>query len=220
MINIDLNKATRNNFRDDSYGPSHSDTGSSDMDGLSDEDDDEDYEGRVMTRAYRLKASTQKRRSTRKLPFSPKRLRRTTRHRHPSHSSDFGDDSESNETSDSKKHRQRTGSDQGVTSNDSDQSEGLSTKNRMNNFNGKLIKSKKSKAIKPAYGLIRNVDNLYDSDSESTPLRAHRDFCERCHRKPAHRLKANYKKRRKRKTDDIFSDDDDSYENLGGWIRW
>lgn len=76
---------------------------------------------------------------------------------------------------------------------------------------------------RPAYGRIRDVENLYDSDPETAALRAHREVCEKCHREPAHVLLRRLAKRkgRKKKVDDEFEEDEQEAANaLGGWVRW
>ena len=78
------------------------------------------------------------------------------------------------------------------------------------------------KAIRPEYGKIRDVDDPYDSDLSTAPLRAHLETCEKCHREPAHVLlrKIEKKGKRKRKVDDLEEDEETFYEALGGWVRW
>ncbi|KAF7799325.1 hypothetical protein EIP86_010557 [Pleurotus ostreatoroseus] len=85
------------------------------------------------------------------------------------------------------------------------------------------------KVSRPAYGHIRPVADLdYDEDEDTAPLRAHRDFCEKCEGKPTHLQlrslqKGKGKKRRKsRKSDDEFEEDDNTEERIaamGGWVR-
>lgn len=86
--------------------------------------------------------------------------------------------------------------------------------------------------IKPEYGVIRSIEDLdCDSGSESEfPLKAHRDFCEKCRRQPTHILVDAYKRRlnskrkkRKRLSQDESEESEDDLEklsSLGGWVRW
>ncbi|KAH8119925.1 hypothetical protein DFH11DRAFT_1557318 [Phellopilus nigrolimitatus] len=76
----------------------------------------------------------------------------------------------------------------------------------------------KRKGPKPAYGRIRNVEDLYDSDPETAPLREHRDFCEKCRKEPAHLLLKRKKRKRRRKDEDELSETEEA-NRLGGWVR-
>lgn len=90
----------------------------------------------------------------------------------------------------------------------------------------KRLKKKRSVAARPAYGHFRNIDDLdfdpYDDEATSS-LRAHREICEKCHKRPAHEELSKVRKgRRKTKVDEDESDDDDDehIRGLGGWVRW
>lgn len=79
------------------------------------------------------------------------------------------------------------------------------------------------KAVRPEYGKIRNVEDPYDSDPDTAPLRAHRGVCEKCRRVPAHILLRKHKKkmaRKKKKDEGMSEDDEDFYLSLGGWVQW
>jgi chromodomain-helicase-DNA-binding protein 4 len=93
-------------------------------------------------------------------------------------------------------------------------------------------KRARPKASRPAYGHVREVENLElddQSDDETLPLRAHRDECEKCHHPPSHillkKLDRKRKQRRSRDSDEEDSEDEDedernNFESLGGWVRW
>ncbi|KAJ7783591.1 SNF2 family DNA-dependent ATPase [Mycena maculata] len=95
----------------------------------------------------------------------------------------------------------------------------------------KPTKAARRTGARPAYGHVREVADLdYDpnSDEETAPLRAHRDFCEKCHEKPTHILLAKAQKskgkgRKKRPTsDDDLLESGDEAERItkrGGWVR-
>lgn len=80
-------------------------------------------------------------------------------------------------------------------------------------------KAVKRKGPKPEYGRIRDVNDIYDSDPETAPLRAHRDLCERCRRQPAHILMKSKKKGRRKSVEDPMEEEED-FSSLGGWVRW
>jgi hypothetical protein len=101
----------------------------------------------------------------------------------------------------------------------------------------KLLGPKKKtfqpRSVIPAYGRLRDIDTVdedpFDNDDEKEILRLHRRVCEKCHEGPAHSLLAAWNKRskakgkkRKRNTDDDFewSDDEERFKSLGGWIQW
>jgi chromodomain-helicase-DNA-binding protein 4 len=82
------------------------------------------------------------------------------------------------------------------------------------------------KASRPAYGHFRPITDLDQEDED--PLRAHRNYCEKCRQKPAHVLRKAYRKRPKNtkkqkrndSTDDDGEDEDTNLANKGGWVRW
>ncbi|GBE77743.1 hypothetical protein SCP_0106250 [Sparassis crispa] len=94
-----------------------------------------------------------------------------------------------------------------------------------------VVKKKRivrGKASRPAYGRFRVIVELdYDDydDPETVALRAHRDICEKCHRKPAHELLTAAAKRgkgrRKKKNEDEEEDENETEKltALGGWVR-
>lgn len=95
-------------------------------------------------------------------------------------------------------------------------------------------KSKKgTKSVQPMYGHFRSTDTLdqdpFSDDEENEALRRHREICEKCHRAPAHKLLATFRKKskkrskkRKRTTDDEFeeSESEETFIELGGWVQW
>lgn len=87
------------------------------------------------------------------------------------------------------------------------------------------FKKKRPVTARPAYGHFRDIGDLdFDpyEDEATSSLRAHRDVCEKCHKRPAHKQLTELKKgRRKIKGDDDESDDnEDHIRGLGGWVRW
>jgi chromodomain-helicase-DNA-binding protein 4 len=97
-------------------------------------------------------------------------------------------------------------------------------------FTGIRIK-RPPRTVQPAYGIVREVEQMYDSDDETAPLRTHRDTCEKCGRAPAHVLLSGWtrkskkgKKRWSRSNTDAdllqSSDGEATFERLGGWVRW
>ncbi|KAG9121858.1 hypothetical protein FRC07_002007, partial [Ceratobasidium sp. 392] len=80
-------------------------------------------------------------------------------------------------------------------------------------------------------GVIRSMSEGEESDSgaEGVYLRRHRDTCDRCQERPAHKQLAAYQKRkskakpgrRKKKAneDEESEDEEERLERLGGWIR-
>ncbi|KAJ6519648.1 SNF2 family DNA-dependent ATPase [Mycena sanguinolenta] len=95
----------------------------------------------------------------------------------------------------------------------------------------KRPKVSRKKGSRPAYGHVRDVEDLeYDanSDEETAALRLHRNICEKCHGTPAHEQLVALSKRKgkapkKRKTtDDEFDESGDERERVskrGGWVR-
>lgn len=105
------------------------------------------------------------------------------------------------------------------------------------NGNIKLLGPKKKvsrpRSVIPGYGRVRGIDTIdedpFDNDDEKEILRLHRRVCEKCHEGPAHSLLGTLKKmskgrgkKRKRNTDDEFewSDDEEKFRSLGGWVQW
>ncbi len=97
-------------------------------------------------------------------------------------------------------------------------------------FTGIRIK-RPPRTVQPAYGIVREVEQMYDSDDETAPLRAHHDTCEKCGRAAAHVLLSGWtrkskKGRKKWSRNDIdadlleSSDGEATFERLGGWVRW
>lgn len=82
------------------------------------------------------------------------------------------------------------------------------------------------KKPRPTYGLIRGIEDLDDSDTETPFVRAHRNVCEKCHKEPAHILLNKFRKRKGRKKvrktneQNITEDEMESIQNLGGWVHW
>lgn len=192
-------------------------------------DDDDDYGDGPSLR----KPSTRKLRSKSKkeLPFSP----RKTRSRKVIA---IGSESELSEESDEdediapvrRSTRTRKATEINLVSDDDEYTEDNRDESRAKKIKGHG-KSKKNKSSPPMYGHIRSIGSLDDdpfSDEENEPLRFHRDICEKCHRPPAHKLLENFKKskgkgrKRKRSTDDEFeeSDGEQTYLDMGGWVRW
>ena len=97
-------------------------------------------------------------------------------------------------------------------------------------FTGIRIK-RPPRTVQPSYGIVREVEQMYDSDDDTAPLRAHRDTCEKCGRAAAHVLLSGWtrkskkgKKRWSRSDIDAdlleSSDGEATFEKLGGWVRW
>jgi chromodomain-helicase-DNA-binding protein 4 len=94
----------------------------------------------------------------------------------------------------------------------------------------KKTKRKKSysESARPAYGHFRSMDDLeYEPDEETRVLRAHRQFCERCHQPPATgllqlALKHAKKGKKKKRTEDESeeSEAEERARSLGGWVQW
>ncbi|THV06013.1 hypothetical protein K435DRAFT_744240 [Dendrothele bispora CBS 962.96] len=95
----------------------------------------------------------------------------------------------------------------------------------------KKTKTKKtySAGARPAYGHFRSMDDIgYDPDEETRALRAHRRFCEKCHKAPATVLlqlalkNAKKGKRKKHAESDNSEDSQDEKEaaiEKGGWVQ-
>ncbi|CAL1695101.1 unnamed protein product [Somion occarium] len=84
------------------------------------------------------------------------------------------------------------------------------------------VKKARPKASRPAYGRVRPVADLdYDSDEDAKALRAHRSFCEKCHRQPTHILLAALRKKKgkKKRNEDDDENDEEKLAGLGGWVQ-
>ncbi|KAK2461624.1 hypothetical protein APHAL10511_006087 [Amanita phalloides] len=89
-------------------------------------------------------------------------------------------------------------------------------------------KDKRKKSIKTGYGHVHDVSDIEcESDDDFSPLRRHRDICEKCHEQPAHDLLKSHNQRPKGKSSrkkvvDEFEETEDEVErmnSLGGWVR-
>jgi len=111
-----------------------------------------------------------------------------------------------------------------------DDSEDDGSEDELPKFTGIRVK-RPPRTVQPAYGIVREVEQMYDSDDETAPLRAHRNTCEKCGRPPAHVLLSGWtrkskkgKKTRSRSGSDAdlleSSDGEATFERLGGWVRW
>lgn len=202
-----------------------------------DRSDDDDYTGRASTRkSTRGKAEFVQS----KLPFSPKKLRRNRVRRREQSVSDSGDDLGGYGQLDSdieiSAPRRSTRTRRNARSNLADDlvEEGESDGDTYHDSPrptsrgkaGKKLKKKRSATARPAYGHFRDIDDLdFDlyEDEATSSLRAHRNICEKCHKRPAHELLTKAKKgRRKTKDNEGESDesDEDHIRGLGGWVRW
>lgn len=187
--------------------------------------EDEDAYVRRGTRASKRQAN----KHVRALPFSPKRTRERNGGRTNPISvanSDSESEDEDEEERPTRRSTRATNKKVYAGNADSDFEDDLEEssdydENRSGRKQKKIIKRR---GPKPAYGRIRRVEDLYDSDPETAALRAHRDECEKCHRAPAHILlkKRGKKKPRRRKRDDdsLSESDGDTFNKLGGWVRW
>ncbi|KAI0322695.1 hypothetical protein OF83DRAFT_1092474 [Amylostereum chailletii] len=187
-----------------------------------DEDDDEDATPPPSSRLTRGAAK-------RKLPFSP----RKTRSRKQVSESDREDSATTRASSTRKSTRTRRSvrdnlADQDYAENTSDDEDEYISRPRR----GKASSSKRplrGAASRPAYGHFRPIQDLdWDpcDDEKTAALRAHRDTCEKCQRRPTHILLEEEKKRgnRKKKRRDDSDEDDpiegsEQIEKLGGWVR-
>lgn len=200
-----------------------------------DRSDDDDYAGRASTRKSTRLAAGKAKFIQSKLPFSPKKLR-SHRIRRGRSVSDSGDDLGGYGQVDSDVEitapRKSTRSRRSTRSNLADdfveggESDGDSYHDSPRPKSRKRLKKKRSATARPAYGHFRDIDDLdFDlyEDEATSSLRAHRDICEKCHKRPAHELLTKARKgRRKAKDDEGESDDDDEdhTRGLGGWVRW
>ncbi|TFY68138.1 hypothetical protein EVG20_g3685 [Dentipellis fragilis] len=202
-------------------------------------DDDTPQPPRRNTRAAANKAA----KSSRALPFSPKRTRG-----HGRKAVSLSDESEAEAESPAeqaagtrrstraRKAVQRGGADdEGYEESGSDDdSDEYQQSGRKKAKSGLTVK-RRAKTSNPAYGHIRSIEDFEyhprDVDDPYTkPLRAHRGICEKCHWQPAHILLAKEQKRgrkgkgRKKKVDEDDDDEEEDemqkLESLGGWVRW
>lgn len=93
----------------------------------------------------------------------------------------------------------------------------------------KATKPRRKRTARPAYGFVRSTEDLDASDSDTAPLRAHRQTCEKCLKGPSHvlmvaaRKKKNRGKKKRRGPDadlmESSADEVEKTEKLGGWVR-
>ncbi|GJJ09860.1 hypothetical protein Clacol_004084 [Clathrus columnatus] len=84
----------------------------------------------------------------------------------------------------------------------------------------------RNRLSRPAYGTIRLIADLSENESDvESPIRAHRNVCDKCQEPPAHvSLNKYYAKRnknrgrRKNPTPDE-EDEEEQLKSLGGWVR-
>ncbi|KAL5533979.1 hypothetical protein ACEPAG_439 [Sanghuangporus baumii] len=181
-------------------------------------DDYEDTYLRRSTRASRRQTSKQ----VRVLPYSPRKTRSRGRQTSPI---SVDDDSESEQSLPRRRSSRNAKKKSNSINEQSDyQSDGVeeSSDYQESRTRRRSKQPTKRKGPKPAYGRIRKVEDLYDSDPDTAPLRGHREECEKCHRAPSHILLKRLSKRTKRrkKHDDDLSEDEEELANrLGGWVR-
>ena len=123
--------------------------------------------------------------------------------------------------------RRKTLADDDYQSDNSDDSESQFEAHSRRSRKGEATQPKKvrrGKEARPAYGHFRLVADLdYDpyEDEDTVALRAHRDICQKCQRKPTHLLLLKPKGRTKKKrADDEDQDSEEDLASLGGWVRW
>jgi len=171
------------------------------------------------------------RRTRVKPPFSPKKRRSRRMHIH-----DDSDDSEARVvTRQPNRRSKRSAKGHKVNYGDDDEEEETQDSDYQDSFGIKDPKKTKTKkrynaAARPAYGHFRSMDDIdYDPDEETRALRAHRQFCEKCHKAPATRLlqlalkKAKKGKKKKRTEDDDLEESEDEESSAiekGGWVQW
>ncbi|KAF9502487.1 hypothetical protein BDN71DRAFT_1479184 [Pleurotus eryngii] len=188
------------------------------------EDSDDEYEQSLRPPRRILRT-----RAAKALPFSPRKTRAQDITRDSSIDNDWK--SEESEEDQPKRRSTRTRKTRGFDTANYEDSDGMDVDSGSEApRSSRLKKPKLRKASRPAYGSFRSVEDLdYDpcSDEETAPLRKHRDFCEKCHRQPAHILLNNLKRKktkgkRKRKDDDLeeeSGDEEEKLTHLGGWVR-
>lgn len=182
----------------------------------SDSDDYIDTYVRRSTRATRNQGTKQ----LRALPYSPRKTR--FGRGHPASPISISDDSESEQSVPRRRSSRKMSKKSYAINDESDyQSDAAeeSSDYEESRSRRKLKQPVKRKGPKPTYGVVRKVEDLYDSDPETAPLRGHREECEKCRRAPSHIL---MKKRggRKKKRDDFSEDEEELANRLGGWVRW
>jgi len=191
------------------------------------EEEEEEYDGGE-TRPTRTQkpriVKSQKNMVQKPLPFSPRKTR--TRGRAVTEDSELSDiDSDSSQPQLRRGTRTRTGK-QHVMEADDEDYDGVESDyddDRDRNRSKKTTKGKpKKKAPKPEYGCVRSVNDDIDDNDEEAILRAHREFCEKCKKSPAHILLKKAKKRgKKKKVDDEFEETEEERAiGLGGWVQW
>lgn len=232
-INIVVSKDEHQKFqhKHSSRGPSDdkyltTESENSDAESSDDEVDGDDYGGDTITvrqQKPRAAKNSKKMRQT-QLPFSPKktRLRGRPRKAIPMEEEEFDNEQDTRRRSSRNKAeggRVRYDADyqEGEESDDSDDAPATARTQK------KPKKKYKKRGPRPAYGTIRDVQDLDDSDDDSAPLRAHRDFCEKCKDPPAHILMVQAKRKRGKKRSNQDEDEESDGERaskLGGWVRW
>ena len=212
-IGLVINFQRRKPARDEDYV--------SDSDTSEETDTGSDFEGAYVRRGTRA-SKRQAGKLVRALPFSPRTARRRKR-------GDYSDSeeewvSEMEDERPTRRSSRATKKRSYATGGDTDlEEEQESSEHDDDGSRREHKKVVKRRGPKPAYGRIRRIEENYDSDPETTPLRAHRNECEKCHRAPAHILLRRLKKgkgRRKRVDDDLSEDEESFYYRLGGWVRW
>ncbi|KAI0068286.1 hypothetical protein BV25DRAFT_1987089 [Artomyces pyxidatus] len=195
---------------------------------------------RRSTRTAASLGDRRRRQTTQELPFSPKKIRLRSARSAAVDTDDGDEDSDESPGEYAKATRRSTrqrkttrvnvadedyedtGSDEG-----SFEYKGGRSKSGQSNSKPKIVRGR---ASRPAYGHVRSIVDLdYDplDDGDTAPLRAHRDTCERCSRKPTHTLLEEEAKRgkrgkgaKKKKNDEDDGDEgDDKLAALGGWVR-
>lgn len=192
------------------------------------EEEDEDDAGEDSD-TYAESSSNKRVTRQSKLPFSPRKSR--------SQRIIVIDDSESERASSARPARRLTrGAVKLQLASDYSESEGGDDNDSEYAVSRSLRGPAKKKAFRPkfpppSYGNIRPIAALeyddYPEDKDNASLRAHRNICEKCHLTTAKELlqtmkKSKKGKKRKRGSEDEFdySDDEDRYKELGGWVRW
>ncbi len=198
----------------------NSDAESSDDEG----DEDEDYKGHSLRQQMPRAARSSKKLRQTHLPFSPKQTRLRGHQRKPIPLEEEESEGERVDLRRSGRNKVVAGRvryDEDYREDNVDDSDDAPVTARAQK---KVKKKLKKRGPRPAYGTIRDVEDLNDSDDDSAPLRAHRDFCEKCKDPPAHVLivqarRKRGKKRSKQEDEDEESDGERA-SKLGGWVRW